>query len=127
MTMIWAFATIAAGIIFLFLGTTSAGSPVIGLIILVAGVTPLAAVNGGQQIVPYTYPMKILESEELATGVAFMGFGGTFGNTLANGICGALMTAPNGILHIFIIPVFAGSVMVILALFFKDIKQGETI
>jgi MFS family permease len=127
MTMIWAFATISAGIIFLFLGTAGTGIPVIALIILIAGVTPLVAVNGAQQIIPYTYPMKVLKPEELAAGMAFMGFGGTFGNTLANGMCGALMTAPNGILYIFVIPVCAGSVMVIFALLFKDIKQGETI
>jgi hypothetical protein len=69
----------------------------------------------------------VLKSEELAAGVAFMGFGGTFGNTIASGICGALMTAPNGILHIFKVPLFAGSIMLIFALLFKDIKQGETI
>ncbi|MDR0585752.1 MAG: MFS transporter [Treponema sp.] len=123
-TMAWVFATVAAGIIFLFL---DGGAPVIALIILIAGITPLAAVNGAQQIVPYTYPMKVLKSEELATGMAFMSFGGTFGNTFANGICGALMTTPDGILRVFMVPVFAGSVMLLFALLFKDIKQGETV
>jgi MFS family permease len=125
MTMTWAFAVVAAGIVFLFLGAAGTEAPEIALIILLAGVTPLAAVNGAQQIVPYTYPMKVLKSEELTAGVAFMSFGGTFGNTLANGICGALMTG--GILRIFMVPVIAGSVMVLFALLFKDIKQGETI
>ncbi|MDR0583466.1 MAG: MFS transporter [Treponema sp.] len=127
MTMAWAFATITAGVIFLFLGAAGTGRPVIDLIILIAGVTPLAAVNGAQQIVPYTYPMKVLKNEELAAGMAFMSFGGTFGNTLANGICGALMTVPDGILRIFMVPVFAGTVMLLFALLFKDIKQDETI
>jgi CBS-domain-containing membrane protein len=85
------------------------------------------AVNGAQQIVPYTYPMKALKSEDLAAGVAFMGFGGTFGNTLASGVCAALMTAHGGILRIFLAPLFAGAVMLVFALLFKDIKQGETI
>ncbi|MDR0683849.1 MAG: MFS transporter [Spirochaetaceae bacterium] len=127
MTMVWAFATIAAGIVFLFLGAAATEAHVIALLILVAGVTPLVAVNGAQQIVPYTYPMNVLKSEELAAGMAFMSFGGTFGNTFANGICGALMAAPDGILRIFMAPVFAGSIMVLCALLFKDIKQGETI
>ncbi|MDR2314533.1 MAG: MFS transporter [Spirochaetaceae bacterium] len=125
MTAVWTLATVAAGIIFLFLGAAGTEAPVTGLIILAAGVTLLAAVNGAQQIVPYTYPMKVLKSEELAAGVAFMSFGGTFGNTLANGICGALMTG--GILRIFMVPVFSGAVMLLFTLMFKDSKQGETI
>ncbi|MDR2049755.1 MAG: MFS transporter [Treponema sp.] len=127
MTMAWAFATVAAGVVFLVLSAAGTGSPEIALIIIIAGVTLLAAVNGAQQIVPYTYPMKVLTSEELAAGMAFMSFGGIFGNTLASGICGAFMMAPDGILRIFMVPAFAGFVMLLFALLFKDIKQGETI
>ena len=98
----------------------------ITLAFVIISVTPLGAMNGVQQFVPYTYPMKVLKPQEIAGGMAFMALGGSLGGTIANGVVGALMNAM-GFGSIFYLPFICGIVMLIFTFIFKDVKQGESI
>lgn len=125
MTLFWAAATAAGGVF--YWAMTKSSSPLLGLVLIVLASTVGGMVNGVQQIVPYTYPMKALKPEELAGGMAFMGVGGALGNTIASGIYGAQLAADPGMAMIFRMPVFCGVCMLVFALLFKDIRAGETL
>lgn len=122
----WTICNLVTGVLFLFVNPMQAGGVAFTLIFVIISVTPLGASNGIQQVVPYTYPMKILKPQEIAGGMAFMGLGGSLGATIANGVLGALMNA-FGFGSIFYVPLICTIVMLIFALIFKDVKQGETL
>ena len=122
MVMVWAFGALAGGVLWMLLGV--AGSSSVGLSLLFAGAFPLAAVNSVNQIAPYTYPMTILEPQDLATGLAFMGLAGALGSTIAGGLCAALMNSAGGLLLVFKVPVVCAVIMLICAILFKDRKQA---
>ena len=94
-----------------------------GLIMLFAGAFPIAAVNSVNQIAPYTYPMTILEPQDLATGLAFMGLAGALGSTIAGGLCAALMNSAGGLLLVFKVPIVCAMLMLVCAVMFQDMKQ----
>ncbi len=121
MVMIWAIGALAGGVIWMLLG--SAPSASMGLVMLFAGAFPLAAVNSVNQIAPYTYPMTILEPQDLASGLAFMGLAGALGSTIAGGICAALMNSAGGLPLVFKVPVVCAAVMLACALLFQDRKN----
>lgn len=122
----WTVCVLITGVLFLFVNPMQANGSTFTLIFVIAAVTPLGAMNGVQQFVPYTYPMKVLKPQEIAGGMAFMGLGGSLGGTIANGVIGALMNAV-GFGSIFYVPLVCGIVMLIFTFIFKDIKQGESI
>lgn len=117
MVMVWAIAALAGGLVWIFLGNVD---PQMGLILLFVGATPIAAVNSVNQIAPYTYPMVILEPQDLATGLAFMGLAGALGSTISGGLCGAIMNSSSGLLGVFKVPLVCAVLMLICALMFKD-------
>lgn len=79
MVLVWAICACVGGVLWMILGNVA--SPSTGLILLFAGALPIAAVNSVNQIAPYTYPMKVLTPDELASGLAFMGLAGALGST----------------------------------------------
>lgn len=121
MVMIWAVGALAGGVIWMLLGSASSAS--VGLIMLFAGAFPMAAVNSVNQIAPYTYPMTILEPQDLASGLAFMGLAGALGSTIAGGICAALMNSSGGLQMVFKVPVICAAVMLVCAVLFQDRKN----
>lgn len=125
MTLFWAFSSAVGGVLYWI--TTGSATPLIGLVLVVLASLFYGMVNGVQQIVPYTYPMKVLKPEELAGGMAFMGVGGALGNTIASGIYGAQLAADPSMATLFKMPLICAAVMLIFALIFKDIKAGETL
>ena len=125
MTVFWSVSAIIGGI--LYWAMTGFTAPVIGLVLVVLASLFYGMVNGVQQIVPYTYPMKVLKPEELAGGMAFMGTGGALGNTIASGVYGAQLAADPSMKILFMMPVLCAVVMLVFALIFKDIKAGETL
>ena len=86
----------------------------------------MGSVNGCQQVVPYTYPLNVLKPEEIASGMAFIGVSGVFGNTVANGITGAIINGSD-MVNCFKVPLICAIVMLIFAFMFKDVKKGETL
>ena len=123
MVIIWAvFSTIGAAAWF-FLG--SAPTNTVGIILLFAGVIPVAAVNSVNQIAPYTYPMAVLKPEELASGLAFIGLAGALGSTISGGICGAIMNSSGGLPAVYKMPIICAIVMLYFAFRFKDTKGNQ--
>lgn len=128
MTWAWTLLTLVWAIALLFLGKVMLLGLGAALIYTIIITIPSSAVNGIQQIVPYTYPMKVLEPKDLAVGMAFMGLGGPLGTTISTGVCGALMNSSGGMISMFYtVPIILAVVMVIFTFMFRDIKQGETI
>ncbi len=127
MTWFWTILTLASGILLLFVKPMVGVGAMSAYVFLMVAQTPLGAANGVQQIVPYTYPMKVLKPEELAVGMSFMGLAGPLGINLANGICGGMMNGSGGLMSLFYIPIVMSVVMIIFTIFFKDVKQGDTI
>lgn len=127
MTWLWTILTLGGSILLLFVKPVMGVSAMATFVLLVVAQTPLSAANGVQQIVPYTYPMKVLKPEELAVGMSFMGLAGPLGINLANGISGGLMNGEGGMLSLFYLPIILAIVMVIFTFMFKDVKKGETI
>lgn len=122
----WTVCELITGVLFLFVNPMQAAGASFTLAFVIISVTPLGAMNGVQQFVPYTYPMKVLKPQEIAGGMAFMALGGSLGGTIANGVVGALMNAM-GFGSIFYLPFICGIVMLIFTFIFKDVKQGESI
>ena len=125
MTIFWAVSAIIGGALYWM--ATGSAAPVMGLVLVVLASLFYGMVNGVQQIVPYTYPMKVLKPEELAGGMAFMGVGGALGNTIASGVYGAQLAADPSMTIVFMMPVLCAVVMLIFALLFKDMRAGETL
>lgn len=92
----------------------------------VISILPLGGVNSCQQIIPYTYPLNVLKPEEIAVGMSFMGVSGILGNTIANGIMGAIINGSD-MVHCFKVPLVCAIIMIYFACKFKDVKQGETL
>ncbi len=92
----------------------------------IISILPLGSVNSCQQIVPYTYPINVLKPEEIAIGMSFMGVSGVFGNTIANGVMGAIINS-SGMVNCFKVPIICAVVMLIFGFLFKDVKRGETL
>ena len=122
MVMIWAVGAAIGGVIWMLMSSASSSS--VGLVMLFAGAFPLAAVNSVNQIAPYTYPMTILQSQDLAAGLAFMGLAGALGSTIAGGICAALMNSAGGLATVFKVPIVCAVIMLICAILFKDSKKS---
>lgn len=118
MVTFWVIASLAGSIIWFFLGNVS--GKVLGLILLIGGSLPISAVMSVNQIAPYTYPMKVLKPEDLATGLAFVGLAGALSSSISGGICGALMNGASGMSAVFKLPLVCAVIMVVLSLFFKD-------
>jgi MFS family permease len=126
MVLAWTVLALITGIMVLFTGKVMETGMMAAFVFLVIAQTPNGAANGIQQIVPYTYPMKVLKAEDLAVGMAFMGLGGPLGTTIATGISGALMNSSGGMLSLFYVPIFLAVVMVIFSLMFRDVKTTES-
>lgn len=122
MVTIWAVGAMIGGVIWMLMGSASSASA--GLVMMFAGAFPLAAVNSVNQIAPYTYPMTILQPQDLAAGLAFMGLAGALGSTIAGGICAALMNSAGGLALVFKVPVVCAVVMLVCAILFKDSKKA---
>lgn len=125
MTVFWALSAMVGGVF--FWAMTGSAVPMTSLVLVIMASLFYGMVNGVQQIVPYTYPMKVLKPEELAGGMAFMGAGGVLGNTVASGIYGAQLAGDPTMALLFKMPFICAVVMLIFALLFKDLKAGETI
>ena len=125
MTIFWSLSAIVGGV--LYWAMTGSATPLMGLVMVVLASLFYGMVNGVQQIVPYTYPMKVLKPDELAGGMAFMGAGGVLGNTIASGIYGAQLAGDPTMATLFKIPFLCAVVMLLFALLFRDIKSGETL
>lgn len=125
MTVFWALSAMVGGVF--FWAMTGSAVPMTSLVLVTMASLFYGMVNGVQQIVPYTYPMKVLKPEELAGGMAFMGAGGVLGNTVASGIYGAQLAGDPTMALLFKMPFICAVVMLIFALLFKDLKAGETI
>ena len=124
LVMIWAVASVV-GVMLLWM----TGMPKLVPIAFIWGVIsifPMGSVNGCQQVVPYTYPLNVLKPEEIASGMAFIGVSGVFGNTVANGITGAIINGSD-MVNCFKVPLICAIVMLIFAFMFKDVKKGETL
>lgn len=125
MTIFWSLSAIVGGV--LYWAMTGSATPLMGLVMVVLASLFYGMVNGVQQIVPYTYPMKVLKPDELAGGMAFMGAGGVLGNTIASGIYGAQLAGDPTMATLFKMPFLCAVVMLLFALLFRDIKSGETL
>lgn len=99
MTVFWALSAMVGGVF--FWAMTGSAVPMTSLVLVIMASLFYGMVNGVQQIVPYTYPMKVLKPEELAGDPTM-----------------ALL---------FKMPFICAVVMLIFALLFKDLKAGETI
>lgn len=120
MVMIWGVGTLVSGIAWLGLGLTA--NTTVGFGILFAGCFAISCMNSANSIAPYTYPMTILEPQDLASGLAFMGLAGTFGSTVAGGLCTALMNSPFGLVSVFWLPAVCAAIMMVFCFKFKDVK-----
>ncbi|MCU6762411.1 Multidrug-efflux transporter 3 [uncultured Roseburia sp.] len=124
LVLFWGIASLAGGVL-LFM----TGMPIVAGIPFVFGmisILPMGSVNSCQQIVPYTYPLNVLKPEEIASGMSFLGVAGIFGNTIANGLMGAIINS-TGMVNCFKVPLVCAVVMMIFCLMFRDIKKGETL
>lgn len=120
MVMLWAVVSLVGSAVWAVMAQMS--DPGVCLALLVTGVTLIGAINSVNQIAPYTYPMKVLSGEELASGLAFMGLAGAVGSTVSGGICGALLNGAGGFSAVFTMPIVCAVVMLAFALIFKDAK-----
>ncbi len=120
MVMIWGVGTLVSGLAWLCLGMTT--NTAVGFGILFAGCFAISCMNSANSIAPYTYPMTILEPQDLASGLAFMGLAGTFGSTVSGGLCTALMNSPFGLVSVFWLPAICAAIMMVFCLKFKDVK-----
>lgn len=118
MVMVWGIGTLVAGVIWLGLGLNV--STAVGFGILFAGCFAISCMNSVNSIAPYTYPMTILEPQDLASGLAFMGLAGAFGSTVSGGLCTALMNSPFGLVSVFWLPFISAVIMMVFCLKFKD-------
>ncbi len=123
MVLIWALASLLGSISWFFLSSTS--SRTLGLVLLLGGAIPVGAVNSVNQIAPYTYPMKVLDAGDLATGLAFMGLAGAVGSTVSGGICGALLNSTGGLGAVYKLPIVCAVLMLIFAFMFRDIEKKK--
>lgn len=121
-TIFWAISACIGGACFFIM--TNVTIPLIGLLITVLAALFYGMVTGIQQIVPHTYPMKVLRPDELSSGMAFMGTSGVLGNTIASGIYGAQLTADPTMRSLFFMPFVCAAIMLIFALRFKDVKSS---
>lgn len=126
MVIWWCVFSLISGILMLFIGTSATDA--IAFAFVVIAITPMGIGQAMQQIVPYTYPMMVLEPQDLAAGAAFMTFAGIFAGAIASGIFSALMNSPAGMVSMFKLPIFFFIVMAIFGIFvFRDVKAGETL
>lgn len=121
MVLIWAIFSAIGSVFWMLLGNAS--STTMGMIFMFAGAIFVAAVNSVNQIAPYTYPMTVLEPQDLATGLAFMGLAGALGSTVSGGICGAIMNSAGGLLAVFKVPIVCAVIMLVFAFQFQDVKK----
>ena len=122
---LWIIGTLVGGALLFMIG-----SPAVAGFVFVFGIIallPMGGVNGCQQIVPYTYPINVLKPEEIAIGMSFMGVSGVFGNTIANGLMGALINSAGGMVNCFKVPLICAIVMLVFGFMFRDVKRGETL
>lgn len=126
MTDWWCLLSLASGVLMLFVGTPATDG--FAFLFCMAAIFPMGVGQAMQQIVPYTYPMKVLEPKDLAAGSAFMTFSGIFSGAVSSGIFSALMNSLGGMVTMFRFPIAMFVVMAIFGIFlFRDIKSGETL
>lgn len=126
MTVWWCLLSLASGVLMLFVGTPATDG--FAFLFCMAAIFPMGVGKAMQQIVPYTYPMKVLEPKDLAAGSAFMTFSGIFSGAVSSGIFSALMNSSGGMVTMFRFPIAMFVVMAIFGIFlFRDIKSGETL
>lgn len=124
MVLIWALASLVGSIAWFLLSSTT--DRTLGLVLLLSGAVPVGAVNSVNQIAPYTYPMKILEPGDLASGLAFMGLAGAVGSTVSGGICGALLNSSGGLGAVYKLPIVCAVFMLVFAFMFRDIENKNS-
>lgn len=128
MTWAWVILTLISGIMLLFVGNFMVGTVMMSAYVyMMISLVPQGSANGIQQIVPYTYPMKVLKPELLGVGMAFMGIGGPIGTTLGSAAAGGLMNGAGGMMTLLYVPIVGAVIMLIFVFLFKDIEAGETI
>ena len=96
-------------------------------IFMVVALIPNGASNGIQQIVPYTWPVRVLKPEMIGVGMAFMGISGPLGNTTGSAVAGGLMNSAGGMMSLLYPPLIGAVIMLIFVFLFKDVKPGETL
>lgn len=124
MVMWWSILTILSGVLFLLVGKPIVMAIPVFVFCLIANM-PMSAANAMQQIVPYTYYMKVLEPKDMAAGASFMIFAGIFAAAVANGVLGAMTTSAMGLTSIFILPIICCIPMLIFSLMFKDVDSAN--
>lgn len=126
MVVIWCVLSVISGVLMLFIGKGALAA--IPAVFCMIATTPMSAGNAMQQVVPYTYPMVVLEPKDLAAGAAFMTFSGIFSSAVSNGVFTALMNSPAGMGSMFKLPIWLFAVMCVFGIFlFRDVKAGEKI
>lgn len=126
MTIWWCILSLISGVLMLFVGSPATAG--IAFLFCVIAITPMNVANAMQQIVPYTYPMVVLEPQDLAAGSAFMTFSGIFSGAVASGVFSALMNSSAGMVSMFKLPIFLFVIMCVFGIFvFRDVKAGEKI
>lgn len=78
-----------------------------------------------QQVAPFTFPASVLSRDLIPVGVAFMSFGQQLGTAIANAVYGVVSNSL-GFSAIFAVPVFAGAMVLVLALFYRDSHIRKT-
>lgn len=124
--VIWCVLSFISGVLMLFMGSPMTAA--IPFAFCLIAITPMGAANAMQQVVPYTYPMLVLEPEDLAAGAAFMTFSGIFSGAVSSGVFTALMNSSGGMESMFKLPIWLFAVMCVFGIvLFRDVKAGEKI
>lgn len=123
----WCIMTVVSAVMYLLVGkSVIAAIPVFAY--FVAASIPIGTVGAMQQIVPYTYYMKVLEPKDIAAGGSFMIFSSLFATAVSNGVLGAMMNSSAGLVSIYVLPIICAVGMVVFGIFmFRDVKSGEVI
>lgn len=123
----WCILTAISAVMYLLVGKSIiAAIPVFAYFVVTA--LPIGAAGSMQQIVPYTYYMKVLEPKDIAAGGAFMIFAGLLANAVANGVLGALMNTSAGLVSIYLLPIVCAVGMLIFGIgMFRDVESGEVL
>lgn len=121
----WVILTCISAVLYLFVGKAFiAAIPVVAYFIITS--LPIGSAGAMQQIVPYTYYMKVLEPKDLAAGGSFLIFSSLFATAVANGVLGAMMNSAKGLVSIYTLPIVCAVGMVIFGLFmFRDIATAK--
>lgn len=92
-------------------------------LILLIGYMIAGIATSTSQIAPYTYPIHSLPTHEATEGVSLIGWSGSLGAVVANGICGLLMHTDGEMFSVIRMAIVPALLMVIFAVYYRDTKQ----